>query len=156
MTTLVKRSTGNAPAPTFGSLVDRIFQNNLNNLFDDSTWGFSGLNRNVNVPINVRETDAGFDLELVAPGMKKEDFNIQVNGDMLTVSFEQKEERSNEDKSEGWLRKEYRLQSFTRSFNLDDSVDTNKISAQYRDGILHLNMPKKEGARRVTKTIEIK
>ena len=63
---------------------------------------------------------------------------------------------SQENKTERWLRKEYRMQTFSRSFNLDEKLDSNKISAQYRDGILHLNLPKKEGAQRLFKTIEIK
>lgn len=158
MTTLMKRNAGNgnAPATTFGSLVDKFFQNDLGRLLDDDRWGFTNLSRNVHVPVNVRETDNSYELELVAPGLKREDFNVNVSGDMLTVSFEQKEETKQQDKEDGWLRREYRQQSFSRSFSLDDTVDANKITAKYSDGVLHLSMPKKEGSQRMTRTIEIK
>jgi HSP20 family protein len=106
--------------------------------------------------VNVQETDKSYEMDLVAPGLKKEDFKISVNGDMLTVAFEHKEENNQENKEEGWLRREFRMQSFSRSFSLDDSVDMNKIAASYKDGLLHLSLPKKEGAQRINRTIEIK
>ena len=75
---------------------------------------------------------------------------------MLTVSFEHKEENNQENENEGWLKREYRHQSFSRSFSLDDTIDANKISAKYQDGVLHLSLPKKEGAQKISKNIEIK
>lgn len=156
MNTLMKRTNGNAPATTFSGLVDRLFQNNVNRFFDDDFWGFNGVTQNVTVPVNIRETDKSYELQLVAPGLKKDDFKVNVSHDVLTVSFEQKEEQSHENKEEGWLRKEYQKRSFTRSFNLDDVIDANKIDAKYADGVLHLTMPKKEGAQSISRTIEIK
>lgn len=159
MNSLMKRTNGSTPATTFSGLIDKIFQNNVNRLFDDDFWGFNGNlhnSQNANVPVNIRETNQNYELQLVAPGMKKEDFKVNVGSDMLTVSFEQKEEHSQENKEEGWLRKEYQKRSFTRSFNLDDTIDVNKIDAKYADGILHLTMPKKEGAKPISRTIEIK
>ncbi len=156
MNTLMKRANGNMPATTFSGLVDRLFQNNVNRFFDDDFWGFNGISQNVDVPVNIRETDKSYELQLVAPGLPKDDFKINVSGDVLTVSFDQKEEHSHENKEHGWLRKEYQKRSFTRSFNLDDAIDANKIDAKYADGILHLTMPKKEGARSISRTIEIK
>jgi HSP20 family protein len=88
--------------------------------------------------------------------MRKEDFKLNVTNDLLTISYEQKEEQNEEKAEEGWLRKEYKMQSFSRSFTLDDSVDVNKITASYDNGILHLSLPKKENARRISKTIDIK
>lgn len=158
MNTLMKRTNGNGnlPAASFNGMVDRIFQDNLGRFFDDNFWGFNGLSRNVNVPVNIRETDKSFELELVAPGLKKEDFKVNLNGDTLTVSFEQQQQENQENKEEGWLRNEYRLSSFSRSFQLDDAIDASKITAQYKDGILHLQLLKKEGAQKVSRTIEIK
>jgi len=156
MNTLMKRTNGNMPATTFSGLVDRLFQNNVNRFFDDDFWGFNGLPQNVNAPVNIRETDKSYELQLVAPGLKKDDFKVNVSGDLLTVSFEQKEERNQENKEEGWLRKEYQKRSFVRSFSLDDAIDANKIDATYADGVLHLTMPKKEGAQSISRTIEIK
>ncbi|MCD6062202.1 MAG: Hsp20/alpha crystallin family protein [Flavipsychrobacter sp.] len=154
MTSVMKKSNGNTPA-SFTGLVDQIFQNNLSRFFEDDFWGFNGVNRRSTVPLNIRETDRSYEMELVAPGLKKEDFRISVTGDMLTVSFEHKEEANEQDRNKGWLRKEYRVQSFTRSFNLDDTVDVNGISADYRDGILHLSLPKKEDAQKISREITI-
>lgn len=158
MNTLMKRANtnGNVPATTFGGMVDKIFQDNLSRFFDDDLWGFGGLNRKVNVPVNVRQTDKSYELDVVAPGLKKEDFKISVNGDMLTVGFEHQEENNQQNKEEGWLRKEYNKRSFSRSFNLDDTIDVNKIAAKYADGILQLSLPIKEGAKPISRTIEIK
>ena len=133
-----------------------MFQNNLKNFFNDDAWGFNGVEHQVTVPVNLKETDKAFEMQLIAPGLKKEDFKLNVTNDLLTVSFEQKEEQDQGNKEEGWLRKEYRMQSFNRSFNLDDSVDINKINAEYNNGILHLTLPKKESAQRISKSIEVK
>ena len=160
MTNIMKKENGGVrTAPnSFSGLVDQIFQDNLGRFFDDTAWGFNGDRRLTGnqVPVNVKETDKSYELDLVAPGLKKEDFKVNVNGDHLTVSFEHKEENSQENKDEGWIRNEFRLQSFSRSFSLDDSVEMNKITATYRDGLLHLSLPKKEGAQRINRTIEIK
>ena len=155
MSTLMKRTNGNLPATNFSGLVDKLFQNNVNRLFDDEFWGFNNVSQNVNVPVNLKETDKSYELELVAPGLKKEDFKINVHRDMLTVSFEHQEEQNQQHKDEGWLRKEYQKRSFTRSFSLDDAIDTSKINAKYNDGILHVCLQKKEGAQAVSRTIEI-
>ncbi len=156
MNTLMKRTNGTVPATTFSGMVDRLFQNNVNRFFDDDFWGFDGVARMVNVPVNIRETEKSYELQLVAPGLKKEDFKVNVGADLLTVSFEQAEENNQTGQSEAWLRKEYHKRSFTRSFTLDDAIDANKIEANYTDGILHLTMPKKESAQSVSRTIEIK
>lgn len=157
MTNIIKRSNGNGntPATSFSGLVDRVFQDNLSRFFDDDFWGFSGVSRGVSAPVNIRETDKSYEMELVAPGLRKEDFKVNMNGKMLTIGFEHKEEKDQQNKGEGWLRKEYRMQSFSRSFSLDESVDPNKITASYRDGILYLSLPKKEEAQKVSRTIEI-
>ena len=158
MNTLMKKTNGNGsmPATSFSGLVDKIFRNNVNRLFDDDFWGFSNVSQSVNVPVNVKETDKSYELELVAPGLKKQDFKINVHGDMLTVSFEHQDNQDQQNKEEGWLRKEYHKRSFTRTFNLDEAIDANKINGNYTDGILHLTLPKKEGAQTVSRTIEIK
>ena len=157
-TSIIKRNNGNTelPASTTTNWVDQLFQNNLNRFFNDDFWGFSGINQQVNVPVNLRETDQGYEMSLIAPGLRKEDFKLNATEDLLTVSYEQKQEHNEENTQEGWLRKEYKMQSFSRSFSLDDSVDINKITASYDNGVLHLSLPKKENARRIAKTIEIK
>ena len=157
-TSIIKRNNGNTelPASTSTNWIDQLFQNNLNRFFNDDFWGFSGINQQVNVPVNLRETDQGYEMSLIAPGLRKEDFKLNATEDLLTVSYEQKQEHNEENTQEGWLRKEYKMQSFSRNFSLDDSVDINKITASYDNGVLHLSLPKKENARRIAKTIEIK
>jgi len=157
-TSIIKRNNGNTalPSGTASNWVDQLFQSNLNRFFNDDFWGFSGIDQQVNVPVNLRETGQGYEMSLIAPGLRKEDFKLNVTDDLLTVSYEQKQEHNEESAQEGWLRKEYKMQSFSRSFNLDDSVDVNKITASYDNGVLHLSLPKKENARRITKTIEIR
>lgn len=155
MNTLMKRTNGNnAPATGFSGMVDRIFQDNLNRFFNDDFWGFNGLDRSVSVPVNIRQTAKSYELEVVAPGLKKEDLKVTADGNVLTISFEQQKEDTAE--GEGWLRKEYRTRSFSRSFTIDDTVDVSKIAASYDQGILHLDLPKKQEAQALTRTIEIK
>lgn len=162
MANIMKKKNGNGGLDTssslmpFGGLVDGVLQNTLNRFFDDDLWGFSGLVNSRQVPVNIRETGKSYELELAAPGLKKEDFSVHMDNNMLTVSFEHKEEDKQEDKRKGYLRQEYRLQSFFRSFTLDETIDAEKITAQYRDGVLYLSLPKKEGAQRITKNIEVK
>lgn len=157
-TSIIKTNNGNTalPASTVNNWVDQLFQDNLNRFFNDDFWGFSGIDQQVKVPVNLRETDQTYEMSLIAPGLRKEDFKLNVTDDLLTVSYEQKQEHNEENTQKGWLRKEYKMQSFIRSFRLDDSVDVNKITAAYDNGILHLSLPKKESARRIAKTIEIK
>lgn len=157
-TNIIKRNNGTStvPARQFNTWVDQLLHDNLNRFFNDDLWGFSGINQQGNVPVNLRETDKTYEMSLVAPGLRKEDFRLNVTDNLLTISYEQKEEQNDGHKEEGWLRKEYRMQSFSRSFTLDDTVDVNKVAASYDNGILHLTIPKKESAQRITKTIEIK
>lgn len=157
-TSIIKTNNGNTamPARTVNNWVDQLFQDNLNRFFNDDFWGFNGIDQHVNVPVNLRETDKSYEMSIIAPGLKKEDFKLNVTNELLTISYEQKDEQNNESKEQGWLRKEYKMQSFSRSFGLDDSVDLNNISASYDNGILHLSLPKKENARRISKTIIVK
>ena len=157
-TNIIKRSNGNTgiPTRTENNWVDHLFQDNLNRFFNDDFWSFGKINQQANVPVNLRETDQNYEMSLIAPGLCKEDFKLNVTNDLLTVCYEQKEEHNEEKAEEGWLRKEYKMQTFSRSFRLDDSVDVNKITASYDNGVLHLSLPKKENARRISKTIDIK
>ena len=153
-TTIAKRQNGNSPV-SFGNVVDNIFQNSLRHFFDDNFWGFEGQLTPGTVPVNVRETDQQYEMDVIAPGCKKEDFNISINDNLLTVSFDSKLENSTPQKG-GWVRNEFVQRSFSRSFTLDDTVDVNKINATYTDGILHLTLAKNEKAKRISRNIEIR
>jgi HSP20 family protein len=154
MTTgLMKKGNRNADLPSYSGLVDQIFQNSVSRFFDDDGWGLTGRS---SVPVNLRETDKTYELEVIAPGLNKEDFKVSAEKDILTISFEHREEDQEGQGSERWYRKEYKYQSFSRSFRMDETMDVNKISAIYKDGVLHLSIPKKEGAQKVSKSIEVK
>jgi HSP20 family protein len=153
MKNIIKRENGSQPA-AFGSVVDQIFQNNLNRFFDDEFWGFNGSISRNSVPVNIRETDSNYELEIIAPGLKKQDFQLNLSGENLTISFDQKEEHKEQSKN-AWLKQEYRKQAFTRSFTLNEYVDINKISARYEDGVLLVELPKKEVAQKVSRAINV-
>ena len=112
--------------------------------------GGSGLmNRILTVPaVNITESKDDFILSFAVPGMKKEDFHIGVEGNMLTISSEKEESR--EEKEHKYTRKEYNYSSFTRSFSLPEDVSKDNIQAAYTDGVLHLTLPKKEEAKKTT------
>ncbi|HRY97639.1 MAG TPA: Hsp20/alpha crystallin family protein [Bacteroidales bacterium] len=95
---------------------------------------------------NVSEKEDRFELDLAVPGMKKDDFNISIEKNMLSISAETKTEQTDERKEDhvNYTRKEFTYGSFCRSFTLPESVDREKISAEYSDGILHLVLPKSE------------
>jgi HSP20 family protein len=124
---------------------------------DDNFWGFKGLpTRNNHVPVNIRETEKTFELEVVAPGQRKEDFAVQLSNDHLTVSFEHNMENRQKNIQEQYVSSEYRMQSFSRSFHINDTIDADQISARYENGILHISLPKKGGDQKQTKAIEVK
>lgn len=102
-------------------------------------------------PVNIRETDKEYVLEIVAPGFQKEDFRIKLDNNTLTVSVEKKAE----EKNENFIRKEYRYPSFGRSFAIDEKTDAEGIVAKYLNGVLTLNLPKKEAVKASTKEISI-
>jgi HSP20 family protein len=84
---------------------------------------------------------------MAAPGLKKNDFNIDIEGNLLTISSEKEDTR--EEKDEPYTRKEYSYSSFSRSFTLPDEVNREKIDASYVDGVLHLILPKKDEAKKL-------
>lgn len=153
MNSIIKKANGRQPA-SFGSVVDQIFQNNLPRLFDDSFWGFTGIRQN-HVPVNIQETDKSYELQVVAPGLKKEDFQLNLEADLLTISVEDKTENRQEAKSEGWLRQEFVRQSFSRSFSLDNTINKEGITARYENGVLYITLPKIEQAQKLTRLIDI-
>jgi HSP20 family protein len=154
-TAIAKRQNGN-PSVTFGNVVDNIFQNSLHRFFDDNFWDVESQLTSGSVPVNVRETDQQYEMDVIAPGCRKEDFNINISDNLLTISFAHKEQNSEQNEKAGWVRNEYVQRSFSRSFTLDDTVDVDKISATYTDGILHLSLAKNEKAKKLSRNIEIK
>jgi HSP20 family protein len=127
--------------------VARFMDDDWNNLFD---WRNRNFSRNTTTlpSVNVRETNDDFVVEMAAPGMKKEDFDIQLENDMLTIRSEVRHEDGERNEDGKYTRREFSYQSFQRSFNLNNRVvDDANISATYEDGILRLTLPKKEEAK---------
>ena len=125
-------------------------------MFDDfwtrdlMNWGLgNNSNTNTTIPaVNLKETDDHFKVEMAAPGMRKEDFSIELNGNQLTIASEKTDEK--EEKEDPYYSKlEFSYQSFQRTFQLPkDVVDSEKIEAHYENGVLNLVIPKKEEARK--------
>ncbi len=112
-------------------------------------------NNGVNFPaVNICETTDNYELEFNVPGRKKEDFKITIDKNILSVSFEKKEEQKEENKQ--FIKREFSAQSFKRSFTLDEKINADEINAKYENGILHLTLPKKEEVKVLPKEISVK
>lgn len=125
--------------------------------FNDSFFNkLNGKNGHGNsAAVNVYEDDKAYTIEVAAPGISREDFNLEIENDVLTISTEQKE--SKEDKDRNFLRREFNYHSFKRSFELPESVDQEKIHARHEAGILLLSLPKKEEmVQKAPRQIEVK
>lgn len=153
--TIAKRQNGNSTV-TFGNVFDNIFQNSLHRFFDDKFWDDENAQVSGKVPVNISETDQSYEMDVIVPGCKKEDFNISIEDNMLTISFDQKKQNQEGTEKSGWVRNEYVQRSFSRSFTLDDTVDVNRINGSYSDGILRLTLPKNEKAKKISRKIEIR
>lgn len=132
-------------------------------VFDDffkpwNEWFDNGglLGRIMKVPaVNITEQKNYYLVSLAAPGLKKEDFKIDVDGNMLTISSEKEE--SKEEKDKKFNRKEYSYSSFSRSFTLPEEINKEKIEAKYEDGVLKISLPRKEEAKKpAAKSIAVK
>lgn len=132
---IVRYNPANGFAPTsFSNLIDRFFADSV------SRWGGSTYTF---VPkVDVWETDQGYDMHVAVPGMKKEDFKVDVKDNFLTISGERKVNR--ETKEEDFQSIESQYGSFSRSFALPELADASKITAKYVDGILEIHVPKDE------------
>ncbi|SEP20088.1 Hsp20/alpha crystallin family protein [Mucilaginibacter sp. OK283] len=104
--------------------------------------------------VNISETDGYYHIELAAPGLSKEDFKVSLDRDVLTISAEKQSGQPANDKK--YNKCEYNYTSFVRSFTLPDSVDDEGINAEYTDGLLKVNVAKKEETRTASRQIEIK
>jgi HSP20 family protein len=155
MKTLVKKD-GIFPSVE-SKLVSNFFDDFITkDLFDWTDRNFAALGSNL-PSVNLKETDTKIEVELAAPGMKREDFKVAVDNDILMISSEKEEEKEEVRKKDNYIRREFNYQSFSRTFSLPETIDESKIEAIYKDGILHVVVPKKEGAKkRDLKTIPIK
>ena len=132
-----------ASSPFWNSPTSLFFRNDFLDLFDGDEFPET-------VPsLNIKEEKNNYILELAAPGLKRDDFDINVEGDLLTISSNKETEKKEEEK-EGFTRREYSYSSFSRTITLPDYADTSKIAAKYNDGILNLTIPKKPEAQKLS------
>lgn len=130
------------PAPALSSIFNDLFADEFIN------WSDRPMQRSMaRVPaVNISENDDQWQLELAAPGMKREDFKVELNQDVLRISSVQREEK--EEKAEKYSVQEYSYSSFQRTFRLPEHlVDGDKVNAKYEDGVLRVSIPKKEEAK---------
>ncbi len=132
--TLVRKNT----APYLPSVFDEL-------LNTDWLGGRTSTFTNATPSVNIIEKDDAFTIEVAAPGLRKEDFNIQLDQDLLTISTEIKNEEEVKDQGK-FTRREFNYSSFKRSFNLPESVNTADITAAYENGVLMIGLPKREEA----------
>ncbi len=135
------RTNNNLP-----SLIENFFGRDMNDLFNSNSSWVS------NVPaVNVVEHKDGFRIEVAAPGLKKEDFKLNLNHNNLTISAYQatQQEQPNDEgrDKEKYTRREFSYSSFQRTFTLPTSVDADNIQASYTDGVLKIEIPKREEAK---------
>ncbi|MDB5158073.1 MAG: Hsp20/alpha crystallin family protein [Mucilaginibacter sp.] len=135
-----------------GSLVHPGFDDIFESILNDTFLSDRMVSR---VPaVNISETGGHYHLELAAPGLKKEDFKVNLDRDVLTISAEHQTKQDENDKK--YNKREYSYSSFVRSFTLPDSADDDGIEAEYTDGVLKINVAKREEARTASRQIEIK
>ncbi|MDB5246779.1 MAG: heat shock protein Hsp20 [Segetibacter sp.] len=130
----------------------------LTNVFDEffNSFPSNGANdgrTNVTAPVNITADENGYNLDFSVPGRNKEDFKINVDKGLLTVSYEQKAQTENKELK--FVRKEFSFQSFKRSFTLDEKINADGIEAKYENGILKVFLPKKEEVKIEPKQISI-
>lgn len=126
----------------------------LDDFFNHSIADFIGSDNLINQPaVNISETNTSYELEVAAPGFEKQDFTLHVENDYLTIGAQR--ENKQEETGERFTRREFRYDGFKRSFKLPLTVNQDKVSAVYNNGILQVTLPKKEEATSVVKTIVI-
>ena len=136
----------NSNRPKFTNLFDELFHSDLPSI----------LNRDFskNVPsVNVIENGDSYKIQVAAPGFKKEDFDVSIDDNLLTISGEVKV--SNEESGEKYTRREFNYTSFKRSFHLPETVNADNIAGSYENGILNISLPKLEEIKAISKKVEI-
>jgi HSP20 family protein len=144
--TLVR--TNNPFGKSIDGLMNELFNelpSTLGKTFREDVWAFP--------PVNITEQNDVYQLQLSAPGYDKTDFSLKLDGNILTISAEKK--TANKVENEKVIRREFTAKSFKRSFTVDDKIDAGNIKAKYENGILYVELPKKEEVKAVAKQITI-
>ena len=130
----------NRKMPWFNSELSNFFDSD--DFFKDSFWNKSLMNQPA---LNIKETEKEFEIELAAPGLEKEDFNVSIANGYLNISVEKSSSEEIEEET-GYSRKEFSYNSFKRSMLLPDNIEQDNVKASYKDGILKLWLVKKVSA----------
>jgi HSP20 family protein len=133
--TLIRRVNNNYP----------LFQNWMEDFFGNFDSNVSNKMRTTVPAVNIAETENSFEIAFAAPGLTKSDFSIHLENDVLTVKSEKAENQS--ESNTNFTRKEFNFSSFQRSFTLPEAADGENIKAEYLNGILNIEIPKKEEAK---------
>ena len=143
------KTDSNENYPRFTNWLDDIFNRDLPSVLTSS------FNTGITLPkVNIKEIADAFVVEMAVPGLKKTDFNLNLDNQILSISTETKEEK--EQKEENFIRREFGYSSFKRTFEVPETVNYDKIDASYKDGILSILLPKKEEAKqKPARTIKI-
>lgn len=140
MTSLIK--TNGQLTPSMPSL--------LNDFFADDLFRPPLMRWSTTLPsVNIKETSDAFQILVAAPGLKREDFKVELDNNILSISSERQDQNEHDDKEGTFMRREFSYKAFERKFTLpEDQIQGDKIQAKYVDGILQINVPKREEARR--------
>jgi HSP20 family protein len=124
------------------------------NFFEDDFFPVQSNSISSTPAVNIREDEKNYILDLAAPGIDKKDLKIDINEDVLAVSYDTKNE--SEESKDGYRRKEFSFSAFSRSFYIPENVNREKIEANYKDGVLSVSLPKQDEEKtKITRTIEI-
>jgi Molecular chaperone (small heat shock protein) len=138
---------------TFVKFNNRPVEKSINRMMDDFFTGYNMPAWKNNIPVNISETNQSYVIDVFVPGINKEDVQVSLDQNLLTISMEKVNEEKQENVKQ--ILEEYSYRAFRRSFTLDEKIDTDKIEAKYVDGILSLTLPKKPEVKPSTKQISI-
>ncbi len=130
--------------PSMSEVMDNMLDRNFNTGFEKNCGCVPAT--------NILEKEEGFEIQLAVPGMKKEDFKLEMEEDVLSVIYEKKEEEKKA--GEEYLQREFDMDEFTRSFSIPKTADVESIKARYDAGILYISVPKQDKAR-LSKEIKV-
>ncbi len=137
-----RNSNNSSNFATWPSWVDEVFNREFPSVFT------SNFNTGISLPmVNIRETADAYFVEMAVPGLKKSDFQIDIDNQVLSISTDMEQEQEENTEDGTYTRREFGYSSFKRSFTLPETVDEGKIEAKYNEGILSVHLPKKEEAK---------
>lgn len=136
---VAKPNSNGLTFPIWSSWIDELFNRDLPTVFT------SNFNTGITLPkVNIRETKDSYYVDMAVPGLKKSDFTIDLDNQILSISAETQNE--NQETEDNYTRREFGYASFKRSFSLPETINEDKIKAEYKEGVLSIHLPKKDEA----------